>query len=451
MVVWHITTEVFRRFLEGRATKDEARQVVRHLIGDCAECVALTRKVVADFGTWFPRPGRTGRDESFERVFENAIGLVAPEKRRLAVERLRGWGLWASLEELQPEERTALALGDRRYHHWGFFRALLDASRSQSLSDPRGAVSIVELALRVSEILDPAAVGGEESATDLRAKGYGILGNARRLASDLPGAREAINEAWRLLEEGTGDPLERAQLLSFDASYIRMLGEFETAETTLEEALQIYTAAGDPHLQGRTLLQMGSAIGYADPARGIAYVRRALGLINISREPRLELCARHDLAHFLSDAGQPEEALAILDRARPLYKQFQDDWTQLRLHWLEGRIARALGYLEEAAQILRQVWRGFRGRALYYELVMVSIDLAETYVAQGHHATAARLIAEVHPILEAWGIHRKVLAAWLVLQQAVELRQAANLFSEIRRYLYRCWHTPTEFTREFPR
>jgi tetratricopeptide (TPR) repeat protein len=450
MVVWHITADLFRRFLEGRATKDEARRIVRHLIGNCEQCVALTSKVVADCGIWFPRPGRAGR-KSFERAFENAIGLVSPARHRLAEERLRGWGLWASLEELQPEERTALALGDSRYHHWGFFRALLDASRAQSLSDPRGAVSIVELALRVAEILDPAAVGGEESATDLRAKGYGILGNARRLASDLPGAREAINEAWRLLEEGSGDPLERAQLLSFDASYIRMLGEFETAETTLEEALQIYTSMGDLHLQGRTLLQMGSTIGYADPARGIAYVRRALGLIDISREPRLELCAHHDLALFLSDAGQPEEALVILDRARPLYKQFQDDWTQLRLHWLEGRIARALGILEEAAHILRQVWRGFRGRVLHYEVVMVSIDLAETYVAQGHHATAARLIGEVHPILVAWGSNRNALAAWLMLQQAIELRQTANLFSDIRRYLARCWHIPAELPRDFPR
>jgi tetratricopeptide (TPR) repeat protein len=450
MVAWHITADLFRRFLEGRATKDEARRIVRHLVGDCTECAALTRKVVADSGYWFPRRGRRGRDKSFEQAFESVISLVAPERRRLAVERLRGWGLWAALEELQPEERTALALGDRRYHHWGFFRALLDASRWQSLSDPRQAVSIVELALRVAEILDPAAVGGDESATDLRAKGYGILGNARRLASDLAGARAAINEAWRLLEEGTGDPLERAQLLSFDASYIRMLGEYETAEAALEEALGIYAAAGDRHLEGRTLLQMGNAIGYVDPVRAIGHLRRALSLIDISREPRLELCARHDLAHFLSDAGQPEEALAILDRARPLYKQFQDDWTQLRLHWLEGRIARALG-LEEAAHILLQVWHGFHRRALHYDFVMVTIDLAETYVAQGHHATAARLTAEVYPVLEALGIHRYALAAWLMLQQAIELRQAPGLFRKIRLYFGRTWHQPAEFIRDFPR
>jgi len=94
-------------------------------------------------------------------------------------------------------------------------------------------------------------VGGEEAATDLQAGAYAFLGNARRLASDLQGARVAINEAWRLHSDRTGDPLEKAHILSLDASYIRTMGEFETAESTLKEALEIYMAAGDLHFQGR--------------------------------------------------------------------------------------------------------------------------------------------------------------------------------------------------------
>ncbi len=350
--------------------------------------------------------------------------------------------------KLLPEERRALAIADRDYHHWGFFRALLDAAHAYSRTDPREAVNIVELALAVSEILDVRAVGGDEAATDMRANGYAILGNARRLASDFQGAREAINEAWRLNEAGTGDPLERAAIISFDASYIRMMGEFETAESVLEEALKIYATAGDQHMQGRILIQMGDAVGYVNPERGIGHLKRAVELISVSREPRLELCAQHDLAHFLSDAGRPEEALALLDRSRPLYKQFPDDWTQQRLHWLEGKIARSLGHLDEAANIFRQVWEGFRGLDLHFPLVMVSIDLAETYVAQGSHATAARLSAEVYSILSAWGVSRHALSAWLILENAVALHQAEDLFGKIRSYFRRRWNNPAEFTGE---
>jgi len=448
MAEWHLSADIFRRFLDGRASKKESRHVVRHLIRGCEHCSALASRLISESGFWFPKRGFTDSDEAYTEAFEALFSFTTKEERRIAVERLRGWGQWAAIEDLLPEERRALVMADRDYHHWGFYRALLDACHAYSRMDPREAVNIVELALSISEILDVRAVGGEDAATDMRAKGYAILGNARRLASDFPGAREAINEAWRLNEEGSGDPLERAVIISFDASYIRMMGEFETAESVLEEALKIYQSAGDLHMQGRTLIQMGDAIGYANPERAIGYLRRAVELINASREPRLELCAQHDLAHFLSDAGRPEEALALLDRARPLYKQFPDDWTQLRLHWLEGKIARSLGHLDEAAHIFRQTWDAFRERDLHYEFVMTSIDLAETYVAQGSHATAIRLSAEVYSILGAWGVHRYASTAWLLLENALELRKADDLFAKIRLYFHRRWHNPIEFTGE---
>jgi tetratricopeptide (TPR) repeat protein len=448
MAEWHMSADLFRRFLDGKTARAETRRLIRHLVRGCDECTGLASRIVSESGYWFPKRGFGVSEENYEQAFDAAFAFATEEERRVAVERLRGWGQWASIESLLPEERTVLVVADPEFHHWGFYHALLDASRWYSRSDAREAVNIVELALAISELLSAAQVGGEDAATDLRAKGYAILGNARRLASDFDGARQAINEAWRLNEEGTGDPLERAVIISFDASYIRMMGEFETAEAALEEALRIYTVAGDSHMQGRILIQMGDAIGYADPERAIGHLRRALELVNAAREPRLELCAQHDLAHFLSDAGRPEEALALLDRARPLYKQFPDDWTQLRLHWLEGRIARALGHLDEAAHIFRQVWDEFRERDLHYELVMTSIDLAETYVAQGSHATAARLAADVYAIMGAWGVHRYALTAWLMLENAVELHQAGDFFAKIRLYFRRSWHKPAEFTGE---
>ena len=128
---------------------------------------------------------------------------------------------------------------------------------------------------------------------------------------------------------------------------------------------------------------------------------------------RLDLCAQHDLACFLNDCGRPEEALAVLDRARPLYKQFPDNWTQLRLHWLEGRIARNLGELTEAGDIYKQLWEEFQARDLHHELVLLSIDLAELLVFKGESDRAADLVEQCYPILKTWGLHSYALAAWL--------------------------------------
>jgi tetratricopeptide (TPR) repeat protein len=263
-------------------------------------------------------------------------------------------------------------------------------------------VEILALAVRVAELLDPAMAGGLEAACDLQAEGWALLGNFSRLTADFEGARKAISKAWELHAQGTGDTVKQAFILALEASYICDLGEHEAAEAVLGQAMRIYRTRGELWLQGRTLIKMGDSIGKVDPEKGISHLRHGLQLIEASREPRLELCAQHDLACFLNELGKTEEAIDLLNRTRPLYKQFDDDWTQLRLRWLEGRIARSLKHLPEAIHVFRHLWESFRKRDLHYELVLVSLDLAEAQAANGDHEETATLTAQVHSIVVKW-------------------------------------------------
>jgi hypothetical protein len=212
--------------------------------------------------------------------------------------------------------------------------------------------------------------------------------------------------------------------------------------------LALLLALGEAHLQGRTLIQMAKTVGDLDPEQGLVHIGRALELVNPVREPRLGLCAQHYLAWFLSAAGRPRDALGVLDRARPLYEEFPDDWVQLRLHWLQGRVAQALGQFAEAAAILRQVREEFCIRNLHRDFLMVSIDLAEANVAAGEMATALGFLTETTPIMAGWNLHRNALAAWLTFQKTLEERRAlgaaalAPLFDNLRRYYRRYWHVP---------
>jgi tetratricopeptide (TPR) repeat protein len=193
---------------------------------------------------------------------------------------------------------------------------------------------------------------------------------------------------------------------------------------------------------------MGIAIGYVDAARGVVRVREALPLIDAERTPRTMLCAQHDLAWFLADAGENQEALDVLDAARPLYRQFPDEYAQLRLHWLEGKLARNMGRPEEAAHIFQQLWEEFRVRELRHDLVLVTIDLAEVIARSGQVEEAAKLVRQVHPIMVSWGLHRYALATWLMLREALELRQLDDLFSRMRIYYRRHWNRPAAFPTE---
>lgn len=440
---WHIPEELCGRFLRAEVSKSESRQIVRHLVSGCPQCVELAHRATVELGLC--PTGAPAWEKAYEESFRRALAFATEEEKRVALEKLQGWGQWAALEPLAPEARFTLIETETSYRTLGLYDRLLEASRLYMRREPAEAVDIVRLAIHVAERLDPERHGRQQLA-DLRATAWADLGNVKRLASDFEGARQAFNEAWRILEEeGTNDSLKQAHIIGLEASYMNDLGEFETAEVALEEALEIYQKAGDVHFQGRTLLKMGDAIGHIDPERGLTHVRKALSLIDAGKEPRLDLCAQHDCAWYLNDCRRPEEALAVLEQARPLYKQFPDAYTQFRLHWLEGKIAASLGNFEEAEDTFGQLWDEFRARDLNHELVILSIDLAEVLVKKGELDRAAQLTEECYPILKAWGLHKDALSAWLVFQQALTHGRAGEIFRRARAYYRRHWVLPGRF------
>ena len=444
---WHVPEELLARFLHTEASREESQRVVRHLMTGCPSCLALSFELTSKLGlfTALPEGAKAGWEQAYEQVFARALAFASEEERRLALENLRGWARWAELEPLNPQVRFATIESDPRFHTFGVYQRLLEASRWHRSKEPAEAVDIVRAALRVAEQIDPVPLG-EERLADLKASAWAELGNAQRIAEDFEGARRAFNEAWRILETGTGEPAEEAHLISLEASYMRDIGEFEIAESALAEALRLYQKADDTHLQGRTFLKMGNVIGYLSPGRGLLHIRKAIALMDISKEPRLGLCAQHDLALFLTENGQPEEALAVLERARPLYQQFRDDVTQLRLHWVEGKIAYRLGEYGEAESIFSQIWEEFRVRNLNQEVVLVTIDLAQVLAAKDETERAAQLAAECYSIMKNWGLHKDALAAWLVFQEALSEEMArGELFGRLGEYFRRHWFIPAQF------
>lgn len=444
---WHISAELCRRFLECRVSAAEGRAVVRHLLTQCEDCVALLASITAEGGYWMGGRGAEAyAEDDYAAAFQAAFKFASNAERRIAEEHLRGWGHWSALDPLLPQERLAAVIEHRDWHHWGLFRALLDAARWYRSRDPREAADIVELALGLAEFLNPSGMGDEAAARDMRARGYAMLADCRRIAGDLHGTLRAIGEAWRWNETGEGDPLDKARLFRVDASYAAAIGEFETAEAILEKALSLYLGADERHLQGRTLIQMGEIVGYVNPDKGIAHIEHGMQLVNAVREPRMELRAEHHLAEFLCMAGRAGEALAIMDRARPLYRQFEEEMVQLRLHWLQGQIAAVLGKAAEAVEILRLALEELRAGDLRREFVLATLDLAEVHQRQGEKATALRLLEKTTPTLASFSLHQNGLAAWLGFHKALAERRdrgpATPLFERLRLYYRRFWLMP---------
>lgn len=450
----HVSEEILERFFRLELSRAESTRLIRHLLSTCPRCLKLVAAVGRreEFNVWpdeAPADAGSPHEASgYSPIFLKLLEVPRDEDiLRLARERVQGFGLLAELEQLPPEERPDRIRADSRFHHWGLFDRLLSAYLSYSRYDPQAGVELAGLALVVLETLDPARYP-EELLTDFRASALGALGNAQRLAGQLTDAQESLGTAWETLDEGTGDPLEEANLLSLEASLYRDLGHFKRAASLLDRAIAIYQEIGDDNARARMLIQKSTALGYLDPIEGLEILHEALGFLDSAAQPRLELSARHNLTWFLNDAGQPREALALLEISRPLYKSFADPWTQLRLQWLEGRIARSLGDLQAAEAVFRKVWHAFDERGMRYEQTIVSIDLAEVYSAQGKLQEAVKLVTDFLPVLRSWGMHAEGLAMWKVFSDSIveharrRIAVAAEAFRSITLYYYRSWRHP---------
>ncbi len=183
--------------------------------------------------------------------------------------------------------------------------------------------------------------------------------------------------------------------------------QFERAEELLTRAAMFYRVSGDKLETARVLTTLGASYFFrGDTASAIETTAAALKGLRGSHELRLYLCARYNLARYLTEDGQYHEASDMLAVDEDLYREFPEPWTQLRLDWLRGKIAFGLGRSGEAERIFLEVRDGFIAQGINYDAAMVSMeDLAKLYLREGRAEDLKRLAEEIRPIFQAQDVH----------------------------------------------
>ena len=421
-----------RRFVSGDLDGAENRRVVRHLLAGCERC----RRATADL--W--RPSRV---QELYGVVERALRWTANRETSIARERAQAAELEAELEALSPSRRLLLILNSQRYCNWFLCEALIDKAFAPGTGDPEAAVARAEAAVALAERL-LASKGDEPVNRDLVGRAWAVLGNARRVQSDLSGAEEALHRAAAHLELGSGDPLEESRAKRFLGALRRDQRRLDEALNCFGRAIRCARAAGDDHLVGRALLSKATTLGEAGrPEEEIDALRQTLGLLDGDREPRLVMAARHNLTLALKESGRLDEALSNLQEILPLHARSGKTMDRLRLRWLEGKLAQAQGELQRAEAAFREVCDGFLDRRVPYDAALASLDLAAVLYEQDRLGEMKRLTAEVLPVFNALGIHREALAALAMFAQAVERERVTLRFiAELAGYLQRARSDP---------
>jgi tetratricopeptide (TPR) repeat protein len=373
----HLTLQELRRFSNNSATREERIGVVRHLLAGCETCARLAANV---FHLEPKEDQFVSSLEALSVTDQRSRRVTEEEFQEIAAEKLLGWNQWACLETLPVEERLRAVRSSQLLQNRGLLYRLLEVSKWARRDAPRKGVDVALLALEIAYLLR-AEKYGEQIVADLRSDAWTSLAIARRMAGSYDDCQAAIEKAWAEHRRSSRDPLRRVELISIEASLSSNRRDHRTAEALLAKALDLCREAGNRHLEGKILVQMGGVVSKVAPERSLEVTRRSMRLIDPA-DQRLELYARHNLAYALNSAGRPGEALETLISARPLYRRFNDSETRIRLVWLEGRILRSLGNLDAAVGLFEQVWSSFRRLDLYNEMELVSIELAWTHAKQ---------------------------------------------------------------------
>lgn len=411
----HPTPRALRRFLNGGLPGRKFRQVLAH-VARCDECKeTLEPDAVLLLGEEESEAlpvEAAAYDRPIDRAASRALrlaSLLAAEREdaQPAVEALRQGKAFTRLSRKESDRLRGTAMVE----------LLLDLSRSQRHSDPDRMIESAELALYAARRLDPE-VYGWSLYVDIRARVWGELANAHRVADDLYGAESALRNAITWAKRGSGDLLLAARLGDLAASLWSDLRRFPLAIEMLERVGEIYEGVNETGLAARAQIKRGIFKGYnGEPRHAILDLVEGLSEIDREAEPALALSALHAIAVNLIECGQYRPARIVLFGSRHLYYENGGPLNLLRLSWLEGWIYSGLGDYEKAEAALQKTRNGFEDAGQHYDAALASLDLAMVWARQGRRADVKRLASELVMTFRRHGIAREAVAALLLTRQ----------------------------------
>lgn len=363
--------------------------------------------------------------------------------QKATTDRHRAAGLAALLSSMTPDEQRQAIAQEPRFQSRAVAEALIDRSLgTEGPLHPDRRLLFGRLALSVTRTL--TAIEEPEALAHLTARAQGSLGDAHRLRGDLNRARGRVRRARAALAPAP-DGRTEAWLGTLDAEVSKDLGLYPEAIQQLEraESLALHADAEDlaAEARWRRAVVHGLAGHHLVAAEALA---EAEARIDRAEHPRSFLLARHHRIWHLDTAGQTEEAGELFDASAGLYRSFQEEvWFPMHRTWLEARLCHRSGLLDEAQALYGEIWTVAFTGGEPRDLVLISLDLSKTYIPQGRHLPAWQLTTRLIPLLQSWGVHRRILHAWALLRHGFGTQTATvGLVEEIQSFMTRGWRNP---------
>ena len=360
---------------------------------------------------------------------DHLLPLFTPERWR----HVTLWDLyqthyrWAGAERwrqlvapLLPDQMTeagaALRAADPPLR-WGMVEAACDSSRRLAASHGPAALTLARAAVAAAGTV-PTNILGERCQQELLALARATVANAHRVLDQLRPARTAMTRAQKHLERAHPPLLGLTPaVLGLRVSLEYWNRDFPHACATVAEALQFDS---EPPLRGRLLInQARILIDLKRSADALESLQEAIPLIHRDDEPRLWCCAVQNRLLVLSELGRLDEAESELRKVRAVMLADSGPLDELKIRWVEARIAAGHGDSAAAEDLYRQVHGGFLTHGLPFRAAVVTLEWCRLLLAEGRleevKQRAMATLAEFH----RQQVEPEIISALALVEQAV--------------------------------
>jgi len=272
-------------------------------------------------------------------------------------------------------------------------RATLEIYLARVLSDRGDWRAAGEVARKV--LSSP----GLEGQLLVRLGAHRLLGEALFYEGHYPEALAQHTEEIRLARE-VGNDRASALGLARRAGVLAMMGQSEKAIAEARQAAAELERVGPARESAQAHLFLGVLIAGSRSAasrheEAIAEFAEAIRLAEKAQDPRRQGWALFNTADILREAGQFEEAVEKVQRARDTLERIGDRFGLIQSMIIRGKIAIDRGEYDLAEADLLEAYRLVRELNAPADEVDVVLRLAQLSYARGDRASARRRVAEL--------------------------------------------------------
>jgi transcriptional regulator with XRE-family HTH domain len=355
--------------------------------------------------------------------------------RRWRLDRAAAGVAWQRLRKMPSEDRKRLVAEVGAFHTWAVIERLCEESVRAAANDVEDARNLAQLARCAAA----TTTASEQWRNLLQGYATSFLANAYQVEGNLRNSQQLFSESDELLRRGAeveSVPWDRTRPLVLRAALQISLTQLDDALVCLERAL---AAARTPLSKARVLICRAAALKrkflFREAMDALVEARQhAL----VSGDARLSWAICFNEASYLCETGDLVEAEARLRILSTSLEEPGGALNKLRLSWLKGKVAAAVGHLPQAATLLSEVWEAFAVRHLWFDAALAVFELASIELARGHTKEVKDLAAASAEVFMALTLSDELLAAirlfWEAAhREAASAQVAQELLQDLRR------------------